>query len=111
LDVPEGTRSKGCGLLPFKMGAFHIALQASVVTFPIVSSSIGSFSINRRDSGHVKVENIEPIETKDFDDTQVKELAEIVRRQMLQKIEQLDAEVAELKPQVTRLYRSLAIAD
>lgn len=93
---PEGTRSKGRGLLPFKMGAFHIALQAKVPLLPIVSSSIDSFSINRWDNGYAIVENIEPIETKDFEDTQVRELAKLAHGKIQQKIEQLDAEVAEL---------------
>lgn len=93
---PEGTRSKGRGLLPFKMGAFHIALQAKVPIIPIVSSSIASFSINRWNNGHAIVENIEPIETKDFNDTQVRELAKIAHSKMSQKIAQLDAEVARL---------------
>jgi 1-acyl-sn-glycerol-3-phosphate acyltransferase len=93
---PEGTRSKGRGLLPFKMGAFHIALQAKVPILPVVSSSIDTFSINRWHNGHAIVENLEPIETKDFNDKQVRELAKLAHRKMLQKIEELDAEVAEL---------------
>lgn len=93
---PEGTRSKGRGLLPFKMGAFHIALQAKVPLLPIVLSSIDSFSINRWDNGYAIIENIKPIETSNFQETQVKELANIARSKMLEKIEQLDAEVAEL---------------
>lgn len=93
---PEGTRSKGRGLLPFKMGAFHIALQAKVPILPIVSSSIGTFSINRWNNGYAIVDNLEPIETKDFEGTQVRELAKIAHNKMLQKIEQLDAEVAKL---------------
>ncbi|MCW8876078.1 MAG: 1-acylglycerol-3-phosphate O-acyltransferase [Kangiellaceae bacterium] len=93
---PEGTRSKGRGLLPFKMGAFHIALQAKVPLLPIVLSSLNSFSINRWDNGYAIIENLEPIETDSFDETKVKELAKISHIKMLEKIKQLDAEVAEL---------------
>jgi 1-acyl-sn-glycerol-3-phosphate acyltransferase len=93
---PEGTRSKGRGLLPFKMGAFHIALQAKVPILPIVSSSIDSFSINRWNNGHAIVESIELIETENFDDTQVREIAKIAHAKMLQRVQELDAEVAEL---------------
>ncbi len=93
---PEGTRSKGRGLLPFKMGAFHIALQAKVPILPIVSSSIDSFSLNRWNNGYAIVESLEPIETKGFQDSQVRELAKIAHSKIQQKIETLDAEVAEL---------------
>ncbi|MBV1910952.1 MAG: 1-acylglycerol-3-phosphate O-acyltransferase [Kangiellaceae bacterium] len=93
---PEGTRSKGRGLLPFKMGAFHIALQAKVPIIPVVSSSTASFSINRWNNGYAIIENAEPIETKDFSKTKIRELAKIAHSKMLTKIEQLNAEVAVL---------------
>lgn len=93
---PEGTRSKGRGLLPFKMGAFHIALQAKVPLLPIVLSSLNSFSINRWDNGYAIIDYLEPIEISNFNESQVKELAKIARDKMLQKIEELDAEVAKL---------------
>jgi len=93
---PEGTRSKGRGLLPFKMGAFHIALQAKVPLLPIVMSGMDSFSINRWDNGYAIIDHLEPIETSDFADTQVKEIAKIAHDKMQEKIKELDAEVAEL---------------
>ena len=31
---PEGTRSRGRGLLPFKTGAFHTAISAGVPDYP-----------------------------------------------------------------------------
>ena len=93
---PEGTRSKGRGLLPFKMGAFHIALQAKVPLLPIVLSSMNSFSINRWDNGYAIVDYLEPIETDQFEETQVKDVAKIAHAKMLEKIKELDAEVAEL---------------
>ncbi|HDL7412723.1 TPA: 1-acylglycerol-3-phosphate O-acyltransferase, partial [Yersinia enterocolitica] len=36
---PEGTRSRGRGLLPFKTGAFHAAIAAGVPIVPICVSS------------------------------------------------------------------------
>jgi 1-acyl-sn-glycerol-3-phosphate acyltransferase len=93
---PEGTRSKGRGLLPFKKGAFHIALQAQVPIIPVVLSTLDSLSLNRWDNGYAIVENLEPIDTSKFDESQVKELAEIAHDRMKEKLEQLDAEVAKL---------------
>ena len=40
---PEGTRNHKGGLLPFKKGAFHIAIQAQIPVIPVVVSSFSSF--------------------------------------------------------------------
>jgi lysophosphatidate acyltransferase len=40
---PEGTRNHEGGLLPFKKGAFHLALQAGVPVVPVVVSSYSSY--------------------------------------------------------------------
>lgn len=40
---PEGTRGDGMKLLPFKKGAFHMAVSAGVPVLPVVFSSYRSF--------------------------------------------------------------------
>ncbi|CAM9127675.1 unnamed protein product, partial [Lampetra fluviatilis] len=40
---PEGTRSHGAPMLPFKKGAFHLAVQAQVPIVPVVFSSYSRF--------------------------------------------------------------------
>nr|UEK51556.1 AGPAT1-like protein [Parasacculina yatsui] len=40
---PEGTRGDGVNLLPFKKGAFHMAVSAGVPVLPVVFSSYRSF--------------------------------------------------------------------
>ncbi|WED21510.1 1-acylglycerol-3-phosphate O-acyltransferase [Vibrio sp. JC009] len=91
---PEGTRSRGRGLLPFKTGAFHTAIGAGVPIIPIVCSTTqGKLKLNQWDNGHVIVEMLPPISTEGYDKTNVRELANVCREQMVQKLEELDAEV------------------
>lgn len=94
---PEGTRSRGRGLLPFKTGAFHAAIAAGVPIVPIcVSTTSGKVNLNRWNNGHVIVEMLDPVDTSGYNKEQVRELAAHCHELMLAKIEQLDAEVARL---------------
>ncbi|PMM41067.1 1-acylglycerol-3-phosphate O-acyltransferase [Vibrio splendidus] len=93
---PEGTRSRGRGLLPFKTGAFHAAIGAGLPVIPIVCSSTGGVKLNRWNNGHVIVEMLPPISTEDYDKSNVRQLANLAREQMAAKLEELDKEVIEL---------------
>jgi 1-acyl-sn-glycerol-3-phosphate acyltransferase len=62
---PEGTRSKGKGLLPFKKGPFHTAIKAQVPIVPIVVSSYDKFlDLGKLKSGAILAEVLDPITTK-----------------------------------------------
>ncbi|MDC9595705.1 1-acylglycerol-3-phosphate O-acyltransferase [Xenorhabdus anantnagensis] len=94
---PEGTRSRGRGLLPFKTGAFHAAIAAGVSIVPVcVSSTHNKIKLNRWNNGTVIVEMLPPIDTKKYTKEQVRELAEHCRQMMQTKIEELDKEVEAL---------------
>ena len=93
---PEGTRSRGRGLLPFKTGAFHAAIGAGLPIIPIVCSSTGGVKLNRWNNGYVIVEMLPPISTEDYDKSNVRQLANLAREQMAEKLEELDKEVVEL---------------
>ncbi|MDA0143695.1 1-acylglycerol-3-phosphate O-acyltransferase [Vibrio toranzoniae] len=93
---PEGTRSRGRGLLPFKTGAFHAAIGAGLPIIPIVCSSTGDVKLNRWNNGHVIVEMLPPISTEGYSKSNVRELANLAREQMATKLEELDKEVVEL---------------
>lgn len=94
---PEGTRSRGRGLLPFKTGAFHAAIGAKLPIIPIVCSSTqGKIKLNRWNNGHVIVEMLPPVSTEGYSKENVRELANVCREQMLAKLEELDAEVDRL---------------
>ncbi|WP_107850898.1 1-acylglycerol-3-phosphate O-acyltransferase [Oceanimonas marisflavi] len=91
---PEGTRSKGKGLLPFKTGAFHIALQARVPIVPIACSSyFGQVDLNRWDNGEVIIEIMPPIDVSDLEPAQLRDLLKQSRKQIADGIARLDKEV------------------
>ncbi|KAB0302672.1 1-acylglycerol-3-phosphate O-acyltransferase [Vibrio fortis] len=93
---PEGTRSRGRGLLPFKTGAFHAAIGAGLPIIPIVCSSTGGIKLNRWNNGHVIVEMLPPVSVEGFDKSNVRELANECREQMKTKLAELDEEVKAL---------------
>jgi 1-acyl-sn-glycerol-3-phosphate acyltransferase len=61
---PEGTRNLGKGLLPFKKGAFHMAIAAGVPIVPVcVSNYATHMQLNRWDAGDVLIRSLPPIPT------------------------------------------------
>ncbi|MGQ0286441.1 1-acylglycerol-3-phosphate O-acyltransferase [Pasteurellaceae bacterium 22721_9_1] len=93
---PEGTRSRGRGLLPFKTGAFHAALAADVPIVPVVCSTTqGKIDLNRWDNGKVICEMLPPIDSRQFSKENVREFAGYCHQIMLQRINELDQEIAQ----------------
>ena len=63
---PEGTRSNGKGLLPFKTGAFRTALQAQVAVVPVCASNLHQkIKLNRWNNGKMIIEFLDPIYLND----------------------------------------------
>lgn len=92
---PEGTRSRGRGLLPFKTGAFHTALAAGVPVVPIVCSTThNKIDLNRWNNGKVICEMLEPIDSSQFSKENVREFAEYCHRVMAKRLAELDTEIA-----------------
>lgn len=92
---PEGTRSRGRGLLPFKTGAFHAAIGAKLPIIPIVCSSTQGIKLNRWNNGHVIVEMLDPISTEAYGKESIRQLATMCRDEMEAKLEALNTEVAQ----------------
>ena len=100
---PEGTRSRGRGMLPFKTGAFHAAMAAGVPVVPVcVSTTQGRIKLNRWNNGVVIVEMLPPVDTSKYTREQVRELAEDCRQMMIKRIAELDKEVIEIEKQKGR---------
>ena len=96
---PEGTRSYGRGLLPFKTGAFHTAAQADVPIVPVcVSNTHNMVDLNRWDNGRMIIEFLEPIEVKDSSRTAIRHLANETHAMMLERIKQLSVDVGNPLP-------------
>ncbi|MDF7680031.1 1-acylglycerol-3-phosphate O-acyltransferase [Enterobacteriaceae bacterium ESL0689] len=92
---PEGTRSRGRGLQPFKTGAFHAAIAAGVPIIPIcVSSTNNKIKLNRLNNGLVIVEMLPPVDTRSYGKEDVRALAAHCRELMVAKIAELDSEVS-----------------
>lgn len=96
---PEGTRSRGRGLLPFKTGAFHAAIGAKLPIIPIVCSSTDGIKLNRWNNGHVIIDMLPPINVEDYQKENIRELANLCHEQMKAKLDELDKEVAQLNQQ------------
>jgi len=63
---PEGTRDKGKELLPFKKGAFRMAIKAGVPIQPIcVSRYAGKLKFNNWSSGTIQIRILNPVSTTD----------------------------------------------
>ena len=91
---PEGTRSRGRGLMPFKMGAFHTALQAGVNIVPtVVSNTHQQVKLNRWNNGEVIVEMLPPIDITQYKKREIRRLMNDAHAIMSAKYKQLNAEV------------------
>jgi 1-acyl-sn-glycerol-3-phosphate acyltransferase len=96
---PEGTRSAGGGLLPFKDGAFQLAIEAGVPILPV--ALFGTRACRPKGSrwfGQARAiaKVLEPIDTKGMNLADVAKLREIVR-------DRIGAAVSELRerPELT----------
>ncbi|KAH7412811.1 hypothetical protein BKA64DRAFT_616341 [Cadophora sp. MPI-SDFR-AT-0126] len=93
---PEGTRSyaKEPMLLPFKKGAFHLAVQAGVPIVPVVVANYSNVLFVpgwKFKAGDIPVKVLKPIETKGLQPSDVEDLARDTRELMLQQIVALTA--------------------
>mgnify|MGYP000050050170 FL=1 len=92
---PEGTRSRGRGLLPFKTGAFRTAVQAGVPIVPICASNQeGTIKLGRWDNGKIIIELLDPIYITEDSSANARNIADQTYTLMKTKISQLDEEIA-----------------
>ena len=95
--LPEGTRNRlGKGLLPFKKGAFHLAIAAQVPLVPIVVAEFGvlvNFEKKILKRGTINVRVLPPISTKGMTESQTGELTEKTYQLMLSALNEIKSVV------------------
>lgn len=97
----EGTRNKDyTKLLPFKKGAFTMAVAAQVPIIPVVFSPY--YFINKKrhifDKGHVIIQCLEPVNTKGLSPEDVPDLINRVHHKMSLAYKELGKEVVDSLP-------------
>jgi 1-acyl-sn-glycerol-3-phosphate acyltransferase len=90
---PEGTRNRSSErLMPFKKGAFYMAVQAQVPIVPIVCSRLEpvvSWEEKRIRGGRLRVRVLPPIDTRGYGERDVERLGGETRDRMLEALEDL----------------------
>ncbi|WP_439861760.1 1-acylglycerol-3-phosphate O-acyltransferase [Pseudomonas sp. MBLB4136] len=92
---PEGTRNGGGELLPFKKGAFQMAIAAGVPIIPVCASSyVRQMRLNRWHSGRILIRSLPAIPTAGLSLDDLPRLMEQCRQQMQQCIAAMDRQLA-----------------
>ncbi|MFI8743921.1 1-acylglycerol-3-phosphate O-acyltransferase [Pseudomonas sp. NPDC077186] len=93
---PEGTRNLGHGLLPFKKGAFQMAIAAGVPIIPVcVSNYAQAMRLNRWDSGRILIRSLPAIPTAGLSLDDMPALIERCQQAMSDCIAAMDRELAQ----------------
>jgi 1-acyl-sn-glycerol-3-phosphate acyltransferase len=91
---PEGTRNLGRGLLPFKKGAFQMAIAAGVPIVPMCCSNYKNvMRLNRWHAGEVRICALAPIATAGMTLEDMPVLMRLCQEQMAQCVAELDRKV------------------
>ena len=92
---PEGTRNLGRGLLPFKKGAFQMAITAGVPIIPVcVSNYSKAMRLNRWNSGRILIRSLPAIPTAGLSLDDMPALMERCQQAMSECISSMDKELA-----------------
>jgi len=95
LIFPEGTRNgkKGLSLLPFKKGAFHVALDTNMPILPIVISEYNFLDSHKmiftQGRGTIKV--LPRIDISGYSKDNINDLVELTRSRMLETLKEISS--------------------
>ncbi|XP_075986576.1 1-Acylglycerol-3-phosphate O-acyltransferase 2 [Anticarsia gemmatalis] len=104
LLFPEGTRHSGDKLLPFRKGAFHVAMDAGAPIQPVVVSKYHFLDARRHKfgSGEFIVSFLPIIETEGMSKDDIESLIEKTQASMQQEFTKISAETLERYNQRTK---------
>jgi 1-acyl-sn-glycerol-3-phosphate acyltransferase len=74
---PQGTRAKKDSFLPFKSGAFHIAMDNNIPILPVVIAGTGDIwprGAKYLKSGKAFIKTLEPIDISKYNKENIEEL-------------------------------------
>lgn len=112
---PEGTRSAKPELLPFKKGAFHLAIEAQVPIICMVTSSYANFYSKKERKwnfgGEVKCKVLPPFQTKGMTPDSVNQLAKLMHSKMQKEFDLLNDEIGLEKKYCHQESQSVIEAD
>ena len=91
---PEGTRSYGKGILPFKTGAFRTAQKANVPVVPICASTSNNIKLNRWNNGKMIIEFQDPIDLNKDSSENVKAATQRAQRIISERFDILNEEAS-----------------
>jgi 1-acyl-sn-glycerol-3-phosphate acyltransferase len=92
----EGTRNLGKGLLPFKKGAFQMAIAAGVPIIPVcVSTYVNHLHLNRWNSGEIMIRSLPAIPTAGLTQDDLPQLIDTCRTQMQLCIDAMDQQLSQ----------------
>lgn len=100
LLFPEGTRHSGDKLLPFRKGAFHVAMSAGAPIQPVVVSKYHFLDDHRFGSGNIIITILPMIETEGI---QKEEIDSLVEKTQLRMQEEFSKTSSETLPRSLRL--------
>lgn len=93
--MPEGTRSKGRGLLPFKRGGFITAINLQIPIIPVVFSSYAKkLHFSNKKSGKIIAKELAPIQTQGMTLDDVDQLMQTTFNLFQETLIQLDQELS-----------------
>lgn len=91
---PEGTRSKTGDILPFKRGAFYLAVSTGYPLIPVVCSDLrgkGIWESFQLRGGNVVISVLPPISTKELNFSDLAPFTERVRQSMIEEYARVTA--------------------
>lgn len=92
--MPEGTRSHGRGILPFKKGAFFTAINAQIDVMPIcISTFDGHLDFSKWKSGTVIIQALPALNVQGLTKRDVAKLTDECHELVSKTVKQMDEEI------------------